>query len=311
MGKIAFLFPGQGAQYTGMGKELYDNFSEVREAFEEASDTLHMDIKALCFDEINKDEINLTINTQPAILTFSYGVLRVVENLGFKCSMAAGLSLGEYSALLSSKALSFSEGVSLIRKRGKFMQEAVPQGVGGITAVVALSREKVIELVNESKIKGIIEISNYNCPGQIAVGGEIKALDYFEELCKAHGARKVVRLASSAPFHTSMLSEASKRLGEELLKINFKPMVHPVVTNVTGKYMEEDKIKETLELQVKSSVLFEDSINFMVKEEADTFIELGPSRVLSGFIRKVDKNLRVFNVEDLKSLKKLLDEKLI
>lgn len=311
MGKIGFLFPGQGAQYIGMGKELYENFREVREAFEEASDLLHMDVKALCFDEINKDELNLTKNTQPSILTLSYGILKVVENLGFKCHVAAGLSLGEYSALLSSKALSFSEGVSLVRKRGIYMQEAVPQGIGGITAVVSLTRDKVLELVKRAKVKGTIEVSNYNCPLQIAVGGEIQALEYFEELCKAEGAKKVVRLASSAPFHTSMLKDASKRLGEELLKVNFKPMVHPVVTNVTGKYMEEDKIRETLELQVKSTVLFEDSINYMVENDVDTFIELGPSRVLSGFIRKVDRNLRAFNVEDLKSLKKLLDEGIV
>lgn len=305
MCKVAFVFPGQGAQYTGMGKELFDNFKIVRETFEEASDTLHYDMKKLCFDD-SDDSLNLTENTQPAILTVSYAALRVVENEYGSCHITTGLSLGEYTSLLCSEALSFEKAVALVKKRGAFMQNAVPEGVGGMSAVIGLSREEINKLVDEAKVKGKIEAANYNCNLQIVVAGEIAALDYFHKIAEERGARKVVRLSTSAPFHTSMLHEAAVKLSYELSNIEFKPFKIPMVTAVTGKLMEEEKLRETLARQVESPVLFEDAINFMIKDGVDTFVEIGPSKVLTGFIKKTDRKLKALNVEDIKSLNKLL-----
>jgi [acyl-carrier-protein] S-malonyltransferase len=306
MGKIAFVFAGQGAQYVGMGKELAENIPACREVFEEADKALGFEISKLCF-EGTKEELDKTENTQPAILTTSVAALKALEERGIKPDVVAGLSLGEYSALVSSGVFSFNDAVKLVKKRGKFMQEAVPVGVGTMAAVLGLSAEDVKAVCAEAGDFGIVEPANFNCPGQIVMGGEIEAVRVASEKAKERGA-KVIPLSVSAPFHTSMLKPAALKLEEELKSVELGEIQVPVITNVTGDYVKETaEIKELLKKQVMSSVLWENSIKKMIDDGVDTFVELGPGKVLSGFVKKIDRKVKVINVEDLKSLEKALE----
>lgn len=306
MGKIAFLFSGQGAQYVGMGKELYDNYKESKNIFDKADEALGFKISEICFQG-SKEELDKTENTQPAILTTSIAALKALESKGISADMAAGLSLGEYSALVYSEAFDFQEAVKLVKKRGKYMQEAVPQGKGAMAAVLGLDGDKVKKVCREASSKGIVEPANFNCPGQIAIAGEVAAVEAAADLAKEAGARKVVMLQVSGPFHTSMLKPASDRLSVELENISVNKLKLPVITNVTGNYIKEEKdIKDLLRRQVMSSVLWEDTINRMIADGIDTFIEIGPGKVLTGFVKKINRKLRTFNVEDLDSLNKCI-----
>ncbi|MEN6315219.1 MAG: ACP S-malonyltransferase [Clostridiaceae bacterium] len=308
MGKIAFIFPGQGAQYIGMGKQIATEFKSADKIFEEASDVLSLDMRKMVFDG-DDETLKITENTQPAIVTTSVACLQPLIENGIKPDFTAGLSLGEYSAHVASCTMDFKTSVTLVRKRGKYMQEAVPLGVGTMAAIIGLSAEDVTECCRKASEYGIVEPANYNCPGQISIAGEIKAVQKAMELCTEKGAKRAIQLAVSAPFHCSMLKIAGERLAEELQHVTFAEFKTPVVANATAQVIKSAAdIKELLIKQVSSPVLWENSIQLMLDQGVDTFVEIGPGKVLSGFVKKISKEARSFNIEDMESLKKTLGE---
>ena len=306
MSKIAFIFAGQGAQYPGMGKDIAENFEQAMNVYEKASEKLGIDMKKLCF-EGDEAELMKTENTQPSILTTSIAILEVLKSKGIVPMATAGLSLGEYSALVCANAIDFSDAVELVKKRGKFMQEAVPAGVGAMAAIMGMEKVQVMECLEASKGEGIVEAANFNCPGQIVISGQVKAVEFACAKMKEKGAKRAMLLPVSAPFHCSLLKPAGDRLAEAMKTMEVHDMQIPVVTNVTADIINnKSDIKIFLEKQVSSSVLWEDSVKKMVEMGADTFIEIGPGKALSGFVKKIDKNVTVYNVEDISSLEKTL-----
>ena len=296
MGKVAFVFPGQGSQYPGMGKELYEAFSEARETFEEASEGAKVDLKRLCF-EASQEELTLTENAQPAIFTVSLAVYRVLESAGVaeKAVLAAGDSLGEFSAAGSSNVFSVADGAFLVRNRGKFMQEAVPAGLGGMTAVIGLPAEKVEELLRQVK-KGFVQVANYNSPEQTVISGEVAALEEAEELLKRAGAKRVVRLAVSAPFHSELMKPAAEKLKELMEELPFRRAERPIVNNADSKLLTEpEEIKDSFYRQVFSPVRWVENVKKLKEEGVELIVELGPKTVLKGLIRRIDKSLKVLN----------------
>lgn len=308
MGKTAFIFPGQGAQYIGMGKQIAENHRAASDIFDQASEALGMDMRKLVF-ESDDETLKITENTQPAIVTTSIACLQPLLAAGIKPDFTAGLSLGEYSAHVASQTIDFKTAVALVRKRGKYMQEAVPIGDGTMAAIIGLSTEDVEDCCERATIAGIVEPANYNCPGQISIAGEVKAVEKAMELCLEKGAKRAIKLAVSAPFHCSMLRPAGELLALELENVEFSEFQTPLVANVSGKTVKSAAdIKETLIRQVSSPVLWEASVRFMIGQGVDTFVEIGPGKVLSGFVKKISKDARTFNIEDLESLEKTIGE---
>jgi [acyl-carrier-protein] S-malonyltransferase len=305
MKSVAYIFPGQGSQYVGMGKELFENFSVAKKTFEEAEDALHYSISSLCFN--GPDEaLKLTENTQPAVLTTSIAALKVLQaEKGMAAQFAAGHSLGEYSALVASGALSFSEAVKIVRLRGKFMQEAVPVGEGAMAAVLGMDRDQVEKLCEENSAGEILGPANFNSPGQIVIAGHSKAVERAIERVKQEG-KKAVLLPVSAPFHSPLMKPAGERLGKALEEISVADLKIPVVTNVEAEVNTvKERVKELLVAQVSSPVRWEESMRKMIEKGVEQVLEIGPGKVLSGLMKRIDGRVESKNLEDLQTLKKI------
>lgn len=306
--KFGYIFAGQGAQKQGMGEDFYKHFESSRAVFDQANLALGYDLKQLIFNG-PQESLNETEKTQPAILTTSVAMLKAFESLiSIKPAAVAGLSLGEYSAHVCSGSLVFSDAVQLVKKRGAFMQEAVPLGVGGMTALMGLTPEEAEVIATKASEYGIVEVCNYNAPNQIVIGGALGALEVAHELAKEAGARRVIPLPVSAPFHTSMLKPAEEQLAKELENVTLHEMKIPVLTNVNGRIVSsEDEIPSYLSKQVTSSVRWIECIESMKHMGIDTIIEFGPGNALSAFVSKIDKSLKVLSIYDINSLYDVVD----
>lgn len=301
MGKTAFMFPGQGAQYVGMGKDFYEQIPVCKEMFELAGKASGLDVVSLCFEE--NEQINITEYTQIAMLAAEVAMLKAVEEKGIKPDVTAGLSLGEYGALAASGVMTPEDVFKIVRKRGIYMQEAVPNG-GAMVAVLGLDTEVIEKICEETP--GTVTIANYNCPGQIVITGEEKAVQAAVGKLGEAGAKRCVPLKVSGPFHSPMLVGAGEKLAGELDAVEIHEIQIPYIANVTADYVKKtEDVKPLLEKQVSSSVKWQQTIERMLADGVDTFIEIGPGKTLSGFMRKINRDVKVLNVEKVEDLEKL------
>lgn len=301
MGKTAFIFPGQGAQYIGMGRDFYEQMPVSREMFDLASKAANLDVAALCFEE--NEKINITEYTQIAMLAMEAAVLKAVEEKGFKPDMAAGLSLGEYGALVAAGVMNEEDAFRVVRKRGMYMQEAVPKG-GAMTAVLGLGADAIEKVCEETE--GIVSIANYNCPGQIVITGQADAVNKAAQTLSEAGAKRCIPLNVSGPFHSIMLKEAGEKLGEVLEETEIHDIRLPYLANVTADYVaDKEQVKPLLMQQIASPVRWQQSVERMIADGVDNFVEIGPGKTLSGFMRKINRDVKVINIEKVEDLKKL------
>lgn len=306
MGKLAFLFPGQGSQHAGMGKGLAEGFACARAVFEEADRALGFPLSRLCF-EGPEEELKLTANTQPAILTVSIATYRVLEEKGGRADYVAGHSLGEYSGLVAAGSLALTDAVRVVRQRGRYMQEAVPAGEGAMAAILGLAAEKLAEVCRQAAQGQVVSPANLNSPGQIVISGNTAAVERAMEAAKAAGAKRAIRLPVSAPFHCSLLEPAGRRLAADFESICFADLSVPLVTNVDADLVTSGAAaRDALLRQVPAPVRWEESVRRLIALGCDTFIELGPGKVLIGLLRQIDSSKTGLNVEDPVSLEKTL-----
>ena len=299
--KTAFLFPGQGVQTIGMGKDLYENISECRSILDYSEDILNMPLKKMMF-EGPEDAITATENAQPLILTASLMALKALEINDINADYTAGLSLGEYAALIYGGALSLEDGLLLIKERGRIMGSALPEGLGTMAAILKLNGEKLQELLERAGKFGVIEGANFNCPGQVSVSGEFKAINEAVKIAKDLGGIGIP-LKVSGPFHSSLLTEASEEFYETIKKVEIKDFDKIIYSNVKGRpYEKDDDVKTILKKHIRTSVLFENIVNDMLENGVDTFVEVGPGKTLRGFVKKIDRNVKLLNVENMDSL---------
>ncbi len=304
MSRIAFIFPGQGAQYCGMGKDFYEQTKTGRRVFDRASELLGFSMPELCFTE--NDRLNITEYTQAAMVTTSIAMMDVLKEHGVKPDVAAGLSLGEYCALAAASVMSEDDAITTVRQRGILMQEAVPAGIGAMAAVLALDAGKIEEVIS-----GIddVQIANYNCPGQIVISGKKEAVEQANAALLAAGAKRAILLNVSGPFHSDMLKGAGEKLGAVLKQVKISRPAIPYVANVTASYVTNvDEVKPLLEKQVSSSVRWQQSVETMIADGVDTFIEIGPGRTLAGFMKKINRDVKVFNIEKLEDVEKVVEQ---
>jgi len=308
LGKLAFVFPGQGAQTVGMGKDFWEKYDVAKRLFKEADEALGYSISKMCFEGPAED-LQLTANTQPAILTMSVITNEILKEEGAPTpDVAGGHSLGEYSALVAAGVLSFQDAVVLVHKRGQYMQEAVPVGEGGMAAIIGLSDDVIVDACKKAESEGAVQAVNFNCPGQTVIAGTTKGVEKAVELLKEAGAKKAVILPVSAPFHSTLMQPAAEKLAEELNSVKFNDALFPVAANFTGGLQTKAaEIKENLVKQAANPVKWIDCVKTMQELGADIFVEVGPGKTLCGFNRRIDKAIKSLNVENIESLEKVLD----
>ena len=304
MSKIAFIFPGQGAQKAGMGKDFYENSKMAAEVIDRASELLGLDMKALCFEENNL--LDQTEYTQAALVTVCMAMEKVLRERGLAPDVTAGLSLGEYCAIASAGGMSTENAITTVRKRGILMHNAVPGGQGAMAAVLGLDAGKIEEVLAD---RSGVMIANYNCPGQIVITGWKEDVEQAADALKEAGAKRVLPLNVSGPFHSSLLKQAGEELGKELEQVDFSDLRIPYVTNVTAEYVTDiTKTKELLARQVASSVRWQQSMELLIADGVDTFVEIGPGRTLAGFLRKINREVKVYNVGTWEDVDKVVNE---
>ena len=303
MGKTAFIFPGQGAQVCGMGQDFYENSETAKAVFDRATELLGFSVPELCFEK--NDRLDITEYTQAAMVTTSVAMMKVMEERGIHADVAAGLSLGEYCALAAAGVMSEEDAITTVRQRGIFMQEEVPAGEGAMAAILALDAAVIEEVTAD--IDGVW-IANYNCPGQIVITGAADAVGEAGDACKEAGAKRVVPLKVSGPFHSALLAEAGKKLGEALEDVTIQPITIPYLTNVTADYVKDPAdVKDYLVRQVSSSVRWQQTIERLIADGAEEFVEIGPGRSLSGFMRKINRDVTTCNIDKMEDFNKYVN----